>query len=127
MDHRAGWASPLRDGRGIVSEHGVVNFVDKDTEEGGGLVVWVRLYLRIDLNDECRSDSGKEAGLVPPLARVHKISSGAHKYQGCVQIFIMFLEKFFVVFLGHFSVVLIKLGLMILLAIGGCCVLFPAG
>ena len=49
-DHRAGWASPLGGGRGIVSERGV-NFVDKDMEEGGGLVVWIRLYLRVDLKE----------------------------------------------------------------------------
>ena len=47
MDHRAERASPLGGGRGIVSERGV-NFVDKDMEEDGGLVVWIRLYLRID-------------------------------------------------------------------------------
>ena len=41
----------MRGGRGTVSERGVVNFVDKDTEGDGGLVVWIRLYLRIDVNE----------------------------------------------------------------------------
>ena len=45
-----GVGQPIGGGRGIVSERGV-NFVDKDMEEGGGLVVWIRLYLRVDLKE----------------------------------------------------------------------------
>ena len=35
---------------GVVSERGVVNLVDKDTKENGGLVVWIQLYFRNSLN-----------------------------------------------------------------------------
>jgi len=37
--------------------------MNKDAEEGGGLFVRVRLKLRVDLNDERRSDGGEQTSL----------------------------------------------------------------
>jgi len=57
MDDGVGRTSPLWEGRNLIPEGGVVDLVDQDTEESGGLVVRVRLELRIDLDDECGSYS----------------------------------------------------------------------
>jgi hypothetical protein len=50
---------PLWESGNVVSERGVIDFVDKDAEEGGSFVAWVRLQLGIDLNDERGGDSGE--------------------------------------------------------------------
>ena len=47
----------------IVSKGGVVNLVEKDTEEGVGLRTRVGLALRVDLDDECGGDCGKQTCL----------------------------------------------------------------
>ena len=47
----------------IVSERCVVDLVDKDTEEGGGLVVRVRLKLGIDFDDERGGDGREQTSL----------------------------------------------------------------
>ena len=50
----AGWgARPLWDHRGITAKSRIVELVDEDAEEDGGLHVWVRLQLRLNLSDEC--------------------------------------------------------------------------
>ena len=54
---------PLRESRNIVAEGGVVYLIDQDLEEGGGLIVWIRLELGADLDDEGRSYGGKQTGL----------------------------------------------------------------
>ena len=46
----------MRERGNVVSESGVVNLIDKDTEEGIGLVPLVRLELRVGLGDECGGD-----------------------------------------------------------------------
>jgi hypothetical protein len=53
----------LWEGGNVVSEGGVVDLVDKDAEESGGLVVRVLLEVRVDLDDECRGDGGEQTGL----------------------------------------------------------------
>jgi hypothetical protein len=63
VDYRAGRTSPLWDGGGVIAEGGVVDLVDKNTEESGGLVVRIRLELGIDLDDECGGDCGKQTSL----------------------------------------------------------------
>jgi len=52
MDDGARRARPSREGGNIAAEGGVVNLVNKDTEESSGLVVRVRLELGVDLDDE---------------------------------------------------------------------------
>ena len=47
----------------VVSERGVVDLVDEDTEKGGSLVIWIRLELGIDLYDEGGSHCGEQTGL----------------------------------------------------------------
>jgi hypothetical protein len=59
LDYRARRPVPLREGRRVVSERGVINFVDKDAEEGSSFVAGVRLQLGIDLNDESGGDGGE--------------------------------------------------------------------
>ena len=51
--------SPLWEGGNITTEGGVVKFVDKDSEEGSSLFIWVLLELRVNLENECGSHSGK--------------------------------------------------------------------
>ena len=63
MDNSAGRTSPLREGGNVVSEGGVVDLVNEDTEESGGLVVRVGLELRIDLDDECGGDGREQTSL----------------------------------------------------------------
>jgi len=66
-------ASPLRNIGGVITKGGVVNFVDQDTEESSSLIIWVRLELRLDINDECRGDSREQTSL-------WKVNTGMHKY-----------------------------------------------
>ena len=56
-------AGPLGDGGSVVAKGGVVNLVDQDPEEGGGLVIRVRLEFRLDINDERRGDGGEQTSL----------------------------------------------------------------
>ena len=59
MDDCLGRTGPLGKGGSVTSERGVVDLVDEDAEEGGGLVTRVRLKLRLDVEDECGRDSGE--------------------------------------------------------------------
>ena len=59
MDYCARRACPLWEGRGVVSEGGIVDLVDKDAEESSSLSTRVRLELRPDIEDESRGDSGE--------------------------------------------------------------------
>ena len=59
MYHRARGPSPLWERRNVASEGGVVDLVNEDLEEGGGVGVRVGLQLRIDLDDEGRSNGRK--------------------------------------------------------------------
>lgn len=47
----------------IVSEGVVVDLVDENAEERGSLLARVRLELRLNAEDESRSDGGKQTGL----------------------------------------------------------------
>ena len=57
MNNRAGRTSPLWEGGNVVSESGVVNLVNENTEQSGRLVVGIGLELGIDFNYKCGSDS----------------------------------------------------------------------
>ena len=59
MDHRARCPSPLWERGNVSSEGGVVNLVNEDPEEGGGVGIRVGLQLRIDLDDKGRSNGRK--------------------------------------------------------------------
>ena len=95
--------------------------MDEDAEESGGLFVWVFLQLGLDLDDECRGHGREQTGLSLELACVRRICLKTHKYQGGVQIFVMFLDEFLIVFVGLLAVVLVEFGSRILL--GRLCVL----
>ena len=59
MNNRAGRTNPLWEGGNVVSESGVVDLVNENTEQSGRLVVGVGLELRIDFDYECGSDGRK--------------------------------------------------------------------
>jgi hypothetical protein len=48
----------LRKSGDVVSRGGVVYLVDKDTEEGGGIISRAGLELRLGLGDKCGGDRG---------------------------------------------------------------------
>jgi hypothetical protein len=47
----------------MVAKGGVVDLVDKNTEESSGLVVRIRPELRVYFDDERGGDGGEQAGL----------------------------------------------------------------
>jgi len=53
------------------NEGGVVHLVNKDTEEGEALLVGVRVKLRLDLDDERRSDGGEQTSLQHKSGKVY--------------------------------------------------------
>jgi len=59
MNDRARRASPLWEGGNVVTKGGIVNLVDEDAEESSGLVIGVQLEVRVNFDDECRSDGGE--------------------------------------------------------------------
>ena len=56
-------ASPFRNNRRVVAKGGVINFIDQDTEQSSSLIIWVRLELGLDVDDECRGDSREQTSL----------------------------------------------------------------
>ena len=72
LDDRGRRTRPLWEGGSVVSEGGIVDLVDEDTEEGGGLVTRVRLELGLDVEDEGGRDGGEQTSLQPPSARIHQ-------------------------------------------------------
>ena len=93
MDNRGWRAGPLRDHGNVVTEGGVVDLVDEDTEESSGLVVGVRLELGVDLDGECGGDGGEQTGLYHELVRVARQIRKAHKYESGVQVFVVLLDE----------------------------------
>jgi len=65
LDDHVWGTGPLWKGGRVVSEGGVVDLVDEDTEEGDGLVVRVGPELRLDIDDECGGDGGEQTSLWP--------------------------------------------------------------
>jgi len=84
MNNRVRGARPLWEGGNVVAEGGVVDLVDKNTEEGSGLVVWVRLELRVKFDDECGGDGGEQTGLRPSLVRVDQnLAQNSRRSMSC--------------------------------------------
>ena len=54
---------PLWECRNVVTESGVIQLVNDDTEESGGLFVRVLLELGLDVDNERRGYCRKQAGL----------------------------------------------------------------
>ena len=42
----------MREGGNVVSKGGVIDLVNENAEESGGLIIGIRLELRIDLDDK---------------------------------------------------------------------------
>ena len=60
----------MRDYGNVAAKGGVVDLVDEDAEESGGLIVGVGLELGVDLDDECGGDSGEQTSLYHELVCV---------------------------------------------------------
>ena len=105
---------PLWEGGSVVSERGVVDLVDEDTEEGGSLLTRVRLELRLDIEDERGRDGGEQSSLSPLSVRVHQgLTETAHKDKSGVEIFVILFHELLVVLFGLLAVVLKEPGPMI--------------
>ena len=64
LDNHAWGTSPrLWDGGNVVAEGSVVHLVNEDTEESGGIFVWIRLEPGADLDDKGGSDGGEQTSL----------------------------------------------------------------
>ena len=64
LDDHAWRTNPrLWDSGNSVAERSVVHLVNEDTEESSRLLVWIRLELGIDLDDEGGSDGGEQTSL----------------------------------------------------------------
>ena len=62
LDNHVWRSSPrLWDGGHVITESCVVHLVDEDTEEGGGLFIWIGLG--VDLDNEGGSDGGEQTSL----------------------------------------------------------------
>ena len=53
----------MREGGRVISECSIVDLVDENTEEGDSLLARVGLELRLDTEDESRSDCREQTGL----------------------------------------------------------------
>ena len=71
MDDTTRSAGPLGERGNVATEYGVVHLVQHDSEESGGLIGWVWLKLRVDLDDEGRGDGGEQTGLRPESVHAH--------------------------------------------------------
>jgi len=65
VNYRVRGACPLWEGGNVVAEAGVIDLMDKDTEESSGIVVRVWLELRLDVDDESGGDGGEQTSLLP--------------------------------------------------------------
>jgi len=63
LNDEEGRTRPIRYDGNVASEGGVVDLVEKDTEEGGGLFVRVRLELGVDRDDKRGGDGGEQTSL----------------------------------------------------------------
>ena len=63
LDNRMRSPGSLWEGGNVVSKGGVVDLVDKDTEESDSLITRVGMKLRLDIEDESRGDCGEQTGL----------------------------------------------------------------
>jgi hypothetical protein len=116
MDYRVGRACPLWESRRVVAEGSVVDLMDKNAEEGGGLVVRVRLELGVDLDDECGGDGGEQTSLHQVQHGYTEASHETHEDQGGVQILVVLLHEFPIVLLGLLAVVFVESSPVVLLS-----------
>jgi len=107
-------AGPSGDGGNVVTESGVVDLVDEDTEQGRGLFVGVRLELGANLDDESGGDCGKQTSICSGQHIYVGATCKTHEDQRCVQILVVSFVELLVVFLGHLAVTLVEFGTKIL-------------
>jgi len=68
-------AGPLWNPRCFVTESGVVDLVDEDTEESGSFFVWVRLEPGVDLDNEGGSNCREQTSLCSESILAHPSNS----------------------------------------------------
>ena len=51
-----------RNGRGFTGDGGLIES-EEDGAEGSGLVIWIWLEVRMDIDDESGADGGEQTGL----------------------------------------------------------------
>ena len=101
----------------VASKSCVVDPVDEDTEEGGGLFTCIWLELRLDLDDEGGCHGGEQTSLCAESARLRPTNTGkkTHEDQGGVHIFVVLLDELSIVFFRFMAVLLVEFGPDILL------------
>ena len=52
-----------RYGRGLIGGGGLIKSEEDGAEEGGGLLVWIGLEVRLDVDDESRADGREQTRL----------------------------------------------------------------
>jgi hypothetical protein len=62
-DHPIRGTSPFWKGGNVVTEGGVVDGVNKNTEEGGSVFARIGVQLGIEVDDECGGDSREKTSL----------------------------------------------------------------
>jgi len=99
----------LWDCRNVVAGSGVVDLVDEDAEESGGLFTRVWLELGLDLDEECGGHGGEQTSLYTKSARPRRGNiEETYKYQGGVHVFVVLLDKLSVVFFCLVAVLLVE-------------------
>jgi len=68
--------------RNVVAESGVVYLVNENAEESGGLFIWIRLKLGVDLDNEGRSNGGKQTSLLSESGRVRLTNAEDSRISG---------------------------------------------
>ena len=70
MDDRTRGAGPFRDGRDRSAKRRVVNFVDEDAKESGGLFARIWLQLLVYIDDKSRRHGREQTSLRLPSRRM---------------------------------------------------------
>ena len=108
-----GGTGPLGKGGRVVPKGSVVDLIDEDAEEGGGLVTRVRLELRLNIEDECGGDSGEQTSLLSLSVCIYQgLMRITHEDKSGIEILVILLHELLVVFLSLLAVVLKEPGPM---------------
>jgi len=115
LDDHVWGTGPLREGGRVVSEGGIVDLVDEDTEEGGSLTVRVGSELGLDIDDEYGGDGGEQTSLWPSEHVDTQVLCETHEYQSCAQITIVLVHELPVIPISLPAIVFIESRPVILL------------
>ena len=74
LHYHAGRTGPSGECGRVISKGCVVDLVNENTKEGGGLVVGIGLELGVELDDEGGGDRREQTGLCPLLVQANQDS-----------------------------------------------------